>query len=106
MQTLIIEIYAKRNYKNINYSHPKPDKSALGQRWDALYMQILGSVTASAPVIILTMVSSLESVSIYSIYNIVFAALMGVLGVFINGINASFGTLLYSEEKERTKTCR
>lgn len=103
VQALIIGIYAKRNYKNINYNHPNPDKSALGQRWDALYLQILGSITASAPVIILTVVSTLEEVSVYSIYNMVFAALMGVLGIFINGINASFGTLLYSKERERTK---
>lgn len=103
VQALIIKIYAKRNYKNINYNHPYSDKSALGQRWDALYLQIVGSVTASAPVIILTMVSSLEEVSVYSIYNMVFAALMSVLGIFINGINASFGTLLYSKERNRTE---
>lgn len=104
IQALIIGVYAKKNYKEINYSHPSPDKSALGQRWDALYLQILGSVTTSAPILILTVVASLEDVSIYSIYNMVFAALMSVFGIFINGINASFGTMLYSKERDRIKT--
>lgn len=102
IQTAIIWGYAKKNYAYIDY-YAKPDYSALSQRWDAMFLQILGSVTVSAPGIILTFVSTLDQVSVYSIYNMVFAALMGILGIFINGINASFGSLLQSESKEKVR---
>lgn len=102
VQTFIIWGYAKKNYAHIDY-YAKPDFSALNQRWDAMFLQILGSVTVSAPAIILTFVSTLDQVSIYSIYNMVFAALMGILGIFINGINASFGSLLQSASREKVK---
>ena len=100
VQSLIIVIYAKKNYSHIDY-YAAPDRSALKQRWDALYLQILGSVTVSAPAMILTFVSTLSQVSVYSIYNMVFSALMGILGVFINGINASFGSLIQSETSKK-----
>jgi O-antigen/teichoic acid export membrane protein len=98
IQALIISIYARVHYKNIDY-YAAPDKSALGQRWDALYMQILGAVTGAAPVMILTLVAPLEHVSVYTIYNMVFSALMGILGIFVNGINASFGSLLHAKNE-------
>lgn len=102
VQTFIIWGYARKHYSNINY-YEEPDHSALGQRWDAMFLQILGSVTVSAPAIILTFVAALDQVSVYSIYNMVYAALMGILGVFINGINASFGSLLHIESKDKVK---
>lgn len=103
IHAVIIWLYAKKHYGFIDY-HAKPDKSALNQRWDALYFAILGSVQKSAPGMILTAVASLISVSIYSIYNMVFAALMSVLGIFTSGINASFGNMLRSKDCGRVKT--
>ena len=102
IHAVIIYIYAKKRYPFIDY-YAKPDKSALNQRWDALYLSVLGTVQSSAPGILLTLVASLTSVSVYTVYSMVFTALMGVLGIFMNGVNASFGNLLRSKDHDRTK---
>lgn len=102
VQTFIIWIYARKRYSHIDY-YATPDNSALKQRGDAMFSQLLGSVTMSGPAIILTIVSDLEQVSVYSVYNMVFVALMGILGIFTNGINASFGSLLQLENEDKVK---
>jgi len=103
IQAVILWVYAKKHYPHIQYK-AKPDKSALAQRWDAFYLSILGSAQTNAPGIILTVFASLEMVSVYSVYNMVFAALMGILGIFMNGVNASFGNLLQSNHKEKIQS--
>lgn len=100
IQAVILWRYARKHYAYIDYKAP-PEKSAFKQRWDALYTAILGSAQSSAPGIILTLVVALESVSVYSVYNMVFGALMGILGVFTSGVNASFGSLLQSKDRDK-----
>lgn len=103
IQAVIVWAYAKKNYAYVQYK-AKPDKSALAQRWDAFYLAILGSAQKNAPGIILTLFVTLEMVSVYTVYNMVFGALMGVLGIFMNGVNASFGNLLQCGDSQRTKS--
>lgn len=101
IQAIIISIYARIKYKNINFK-AKPDKNSLTQRGYVFYEQILGFLMNSSPAIILTIIATLEDVSIYSIYNMVFASLLGILGILSDGVNAAFGTLLYSKNTQHT----
>lgn len=94
IRTIILMIYCKKRYKYLDYTE-KPDVGALNKRWDALYLQILGAVQTGAPVIILTIfVKDLTLVSIYTIYNMVISGVNGVLGIFNNGLSASFGEVI------------
>lgn len=102
-RTIILMVYVKKKYKYINYNE-KPDKSALKQRWDALFLQILQSVQTGAPVILATLFTSLKEVSIFTIFNMVFVGINGVLSIFINGLSASFGDLIAREEKDKFQT--
>lgn len=99
-RTIILMIYVKKKYKYINYNE-KPDKKALNKRWDALFLQILQSVQTGAPVILATVFTSLKNVSVFSVFNMVFVGINGVLSIFVNGLSASFGDLIVSEKKER-----
>lgn len=99
-RSFILRHYVRRTYPYINYK-AKPDVHALDQRWDALFLQVLQAAQTGAPVLLATIFTSLTDVSIYSIYNMVFTGINGVLGIFVNGLSAGFGDVIARKE---TKT--
>jgi len=92
-RSLILYIYVRLRYTYINYK-VTPNNEALNKRWDALYLQVLGAVHTGAPVIIATIFTSLQMVSVYSIFNMVVAGISGLVGIFTSGLSASFGNVL------------
>lgn len=99
-RSIILMIYVKRNYPYINYK-AKPNKEALNQRWDALFLQILGAAQTGAPILIATVFTTLEEVSIYAVYNMVVSGINGVLSIFVNGLSAGFGDLIARKEQKK-----
>jgi hypothetical protein len=97
-RSLILYIYVKRRYRYIDYN-ATPDNDALNKRWDALYLQVLGAVHSGAPVIIATIFTSLQIVSVYSIFHMVVAGITGIVGIFTNGLSASFGDVIVRNEQ-------
>ena len=88
-RSFLLMLYVKKHYKYINYN-AKPNVKALDKRWDALFLQILQAVQTGAPVIIATLFTSLQEVSIYTVFNMVFIGINGVLNIFVNGLSAGF----------------
>ncbi|WP_033126682.1 lipopolysaccharide biosynthesis protein [Eubacterium sp. ER2] len=102
-RSAILLVYCKKNYTYINYKE-KANTSALNKRWDALYLQILGSVQSGAPVVLLTLfLKDLKMVSVYSVFNMVMSGLDGVLGIFTSGLSASFGDVIARNETDTLK---
>ena len=97
-RSFILYLYVKLKYQYINYNET-PNNEALNKRWAALYLQILGSVQTGAPVIIATIFTSLQTVSVYSIFNIVIGGISGVMGIFTSGLSASFGDVIARHEQ-------
>jgi O-antigen/teichoic acid export membrane protein len=97
LKSLILFIYVKKQYKFVNYNEV-PNYKALSNRWDVLYLQVLGSIHTGAPVVIATLFTTLKTVSVYSIYNVVFAGLSGLLSIFISGLSSSFGDVIARRE--------
>ena len=93
LRCLILHNYSRCNYPYIDY-RVLPDNKALNKRWDALYLQILGSIQNGAPVILATLFLNLKAVSIYSIYNMIVGGIASILGVFTNGLSSSFGDII------------
>lgn len=101
LRTIILNIYCRVKYKNINYK-AKPDMKALDKRWDAMFLQVLGVIHTGTTVLLLTIiVKDLTLVSVYSIFHIVVSGLNKVLGIFQSGLSASFGDVIVRGE---TKT--
>ena len=98
IRSIILWLYVRQKYSNVDY-YAAPDTYALKNRWDALFLQILGSVHSGAPVIIATVFTSLVAVSVYSIYNAVLGGIAGLLSVAITGLFASFGDVIVRKEK-------
>lgn len=102
LRTAILSVYVKRHYAYLNYN-AKPDNSALSKRWDALFLQIVQAVQVGAPTVIATVFTTLKTVSVYSIFNMVLSGINGLLNIFQNGLAASFGDLLARKETEKLK---
>ena len=101
-RSLILMVYVKKNYPFLNY-HEKPNKQALNKRWDALYLQILNTTQRSIPIFLATFFTSLQLVSVYSIFNMVIGELNSILSIFISGLSASFGDVIARKETETLK---
>ena len=98
-RSFILMVYVRRNYPYIDYN-AKPNKKALDQRWDALFLQLLGAAQTGAPILIATVFTSLGDVSVYSIYNMVLSGINGVLSIFVNGLSAGFGDVIARKEQK------
>lgn len=97
IRSLILYFYTSGHYKYLNFK-VNPDNNALKDRWNVLYLQILGSAQVSIPIIIATIFTSLYQVSVYSIYNMVIGGINGIFAMFISGLSASFGDIIAKKE--------
>lgn len=95
----LIRWYAGRYYASVNYSSETPDYTALTKRWDVLYLQLLGAVQTATPVVLLTLLAKdLKLVSVYVVYNMVLSGVNGIMGIFMNGLQAGFGEIIAKGE--------
>ncbi len=99
-RSIMLSSYCKKHYSYLDYS-AEPNKEALNKRWDALFLQILGTVHVGVPVVLSTLLTSLSSVSIYSVYNMVINGVNSILSIFCSGLGAGFGDLIARKENDR-----
>ena len=97
LRSFLLYFYIKRNYDYVDYT-VAPNNRALDKRWDALFLQILGSIHSGAAIILATIFTDLKMVSVYAVFNLVLSGLNGVLGIFTSGLSASFGDVLARKE--------
>lgn len=97
LRSVILYTYVRKNYKFINYNQ-EPDENKLNKRWDAMFSQLLGVVQSGAPIILITIFSDLNMVSIYTVFHLVICGITAMLGIFINGLSASFGEIIIKNE--------
>ncbi len=102
LRTIILYIYCKKEYDFIDFSI-EPDYTSMNKRWDALYLQVIGIVHKGAPVLIATVLLTLNHVSIYSIYYVVIQGINSILSIFTSGLSAGFGDLLVTSNKDKFK---
>ncbi|OME82136.1 hypothetical protein BK120_15810 [Paenibacillus sp. FSL A5-0031] len=101
-QMLIIKLYTKSKYKYIDLN-VKPDNSAISKRYDVLLHQISAMVVFGSPVILLTLICTLEDVSVYSIYSMIFWGINMIVGVFNSGFTAGFGQIIAQKDHIKLK---
>lgn len=92
--------FVKRKYNTINYS-AKPDLKAVNKRWNVLVHNLAGLVVNHTDIIILTIFADLKLVSLYGVYNLVFAQLSTMVqSTFMQAPQSNFGHLFH-EDRER-----
>ncbi|WP_139056096.1 hypothetical protein [Ruthenibacterium lactatiformans] len=99
-------IYVKIRYKRIDYKEV-PDLQSISKRWSVLIHSIAGIVVNHTDVIILTLFASLKTVSVYSVYNMVFGQLSTTIqSTFIQAPQAHFGILYYKDKRKFEQSFR
>ncbi|MBR1611338.1 MAG: hypothetical protein IJ672_07655, partial [Methanobrevibacter sp.] len=98
---LLLNVYVKKNYPYLD-PDAKPYKEALSKRWAAFTHQIAGLVVNNTDVMLLSTFTNMVSVSIYSVYNLVFSHLYTLMTtIFSHGTVASFGISLNENNLEK-----
>lgn len=92
VRSLILRIYIKRNYPNVNYAAP-PTKDLLvtNNRWDALLLQISINTSVSLPTIIISQVLGFKEANVYAVYSLVASALISIVSALSSGVAPKMG---------------
>ncbi len=101
LRPLALVIYVKKHYvldEKINY-----DTEPIKQKWNGFAQHFAAVVTANADVVILTMFSSLENVSVYAIYALVVNGMTSAVVTFTTGISSMWGNMLARGELDVLK---
>lgn len=95
---LVLWLYVHKNYK-LNWK-AKPDNLAIKQRWDALAHNVAAFVVNNTSAMVLTVFSGIKNVSVFSVYNMIFAPLRTMITSLSAGVEAAFGNMIARNEKE------
>lgn len=98
----LLYYYTRKHFPYVDYA-AAPDKDSIKDRWNVLYLQLLGTSQNAVPIILATVFTSLKEVSVFSIYNLVLGGISGILGIFISGLSASFGDVIVRKQKKILK---
>ncbi|MBO4901529.1 MAG: polysaccharide biosynthesis C-terminal domain-containing protein [Lachnospiraceae bacterium] len=96
---VFLQWYVKQHY------HIDPavdyDEEPIKQKWNGVAQHISAVVLDNTDVIILTSLSTLANVSIYSTYNMVVRGLKKMLSTSVSGIQSRLGTLIAREHDQQ-----
>lgn len=94
-------LYSRKNYK-LDKNAPV-DNSLLSQRWDGFSHNLANYVHTIADTFILTIFSSLENVSIYSVYEVIMLSLKGIINSVSSAIVPTLGLKFHKESNINAK---
>jgi len=98
LRPIIQYIYVKKKFPIDLKSADKNYK--LEQKWDGLAQHIAAVVHGNTDVMILTFLSSLKEVSVYSVYNLIVKGIKSIIQSFSIGIDDAFGDMIAKGEKK------
>lgn len=93
LQVVIIAAYVHNKYKYLSFSEI-PDKLALSKSKSALIHEFAYVIFNNTDVLLLTYFANLETVSVYSVYNMIFAQITLLLQSITTGSNSGLGQLM------------
>lgn len=96
LNPLVLKLYFNKKY---NFKIKKDKAYKLPKQWDGFTHHIASTVQNNTDVVILSIFSSLENVSIYSVYSLVTNGIRKIILALTNGIDAYFGKMLVSKYK-------
>lgn len=96
IRPLLLTFYVKKNY-DLNYE-VEYERDPLPQRWSGVGQHIAFFIQNNTDIIIITLFSTLQNVSIYTVYNLVAQGIRTVVTSFTTGIGPFFGNCLARDE--------
>lgn len=98
LQPICVSVIAKRRY-HIDRSIVLTEEP-LKQKWNGLTQHVATVVLGNTGTIVLTLMSTLENVSIYGVYNLVVNGVKQIVLSLTNGIQAMMGNMLVKNERQ------
>lgn len=98
IQPILLAIIARRKYR-IDRSIKLIDEP-IKQKWNAVTHHLSGVVLENTDVVVLTLFSTLENVSVYAVYHLVINGVKQIIVSMTNGVRAMFGNMLARNETE------
>ena len=99
LQMLYIKNYIRKNYKWIDLS-VTPNYEAISQRNSVMIHQISGLIFENTDVLIITIVCGLKTVSVYSMYVMLFGMIGTIISTINSGVSFAMGQA-YNTNKKR-----
>lgn len=101
LMPVITLLYVRRRYGIIK--NCKLDMSVLKQRKAAMFHSIANIVHDKTDIMLLTVFTSVNTVSVYSVYYLVFANVKKIMQNFTTGLEGGFGSMWAKNEKDLFK---
>ena len=99
LQPIVIKLYVDKHYKlNLGL---KLKEEPIKQKWNGFAQHISSVILGNTDTVVLTIFSTLENVSIYSVYYLVVHGIKQIMHSLMNGIQPLFGNMLAKKEHER-----
>lgn len=99
LRPLVLRIYVNKNY-NINRKIVY-NQEPIKQKWNGVAQHIASVVLTGTDVIVLSLFSTLENVSIYSVYNLVMSGIKQLFTALNSGFHALIGNLWANQELKK-----
>lgn len=96
IQPVLLSIIAKRKYK-INRTVKITDEP-IKQKWNGLSQHISAVVLGNTDTVVLTLLSTLQNVSVYAVYHLVVNGVKQIVLSMTNGMQAMLGNMLAKNE--------
>lgn len=98
IRPIYLNFYVKKHYNLIN--DVEINKDPLPQKWSGMGQHVANSINNNIDILALTFFSTLESVSIYSVYGQVVSAVRIIIASSTVGITSFFGDLIANRETD------
>lgn len=101
LRPIILKIYVEKHY-NVNW-HEEYTEEPIKQKWNGFAQHIASLILQNTDIVILSIFSTLENVSIYSVYYLVVHSIQEVINAATVGIRPLLGDMLARKEMQRLK---
>lgn len=98
IQPIAVRLYVNKHY-NLNL-HLTLTEEPLKQKWNGLAQHIASVVQGNAAMVVLTLFSTMESISVYSVYYLVAHGIRQIIVSLNTGVKAMLGNMLAKNEME------
>lgn len=99
IEPIILNKYVRKHY--VIDKNATPNSNLIKSRWNGFGINIANVITTNTDVIVLTLLSTLKNVSIYTIYYAIANALKGIVLSFGFGFQSLTGQEIAKNEKEK-----
>ena len=100
IQPLMYTTYVKRHYDIPKIS--KKEVGTLDQKWDGFGINLAYFVHSNTDIVLLTFLSTLANVSVYSIHNLIVSSLKAVVVTMSSSFSPTMGTIIAKDDNVKT----